>query len=173
MTGTGSPYLVFLTGTTWSSKLWPEAYWRDLIAAARDAGHRVLLPWGNEQEQKRVTSLQSAGVEILPRLGLTELAGVIDHAAGAVAVDSGLGHLAAALGTPCVSIYGATDPARTGTRGAHQAHLAAVFNCAPCLDRRCRYTGPGVVTPACYGSVPPARVWATLQTLMDTTPRPA
>lgn len=166
MTRADSPALVFMTGTTWPSKLWPVPFWRRLAAQATASGYRVLLPWGTVAEQQRVADLAGDGVEVLPRLSLSELAGLVDQATGVVAVDSGLGHLAAALGTPCVSIYGATDPARTGTRGPRQAHLAAPFPCAPCLAAHCRYRGAAAVTPACYATVPPESVWSTLTTLM-------
>ena len=71
-------------------------------------------------------------------------------------------HLAAALGTPCVTLYGATDPGLIGTVGDAQLHLQADFPCAPCQERNCSYQGAAAVFPACYGSLTPARVWQTL-----------
>ena len=43
----------FLHGTTWATKHWPDAYWRALGEIASDAGYRILLPWGDEQEKRR------------------------------------------------------------------------------------------------------------------------
>ncbi len=163
-------YLVFLHGTTWPSKLWPENYWRELIQLANRDGRMVLLPSGNSAERARAERLAADNkrARVLPDLDLSGLAGVIAGAAGAVAVDTGLGHLAAALTVPCVSIYGATDPRLTGTRAAQQHHLVADFACAPCLSRRCGYSGAAAVTPACYATVPPARVWGTLRANLKT-----
>ncbi len=157
-------YLVFLHGTSWPSKCWPESYWRELIQLAAAEKLTVLLPAGNSSERERAGRLaaEQARARVLPPLELSDLARLLSGAAGAVAVDTGLGHLAAALATPCVSIYGASDPRLTGTRGKHQHLLSAEFGCAPCLQRRCGYTGPSAVTPACYGNVPPLRVWGTL-----------
>ncbi len=164
----GDRYLVFIHGTTWSSKLWPEPYWQELARQAGAAGYRVLLPWGNPTEHHRAQALAQAGahVQLLPPLQLVELAGVLRGAAGAVAVDSGLGHLAAALELPCVSLYGATDPRLTGTRGIAQRHLRVEFDCAPCLARRCRLTAVSDVQPACFTTVSPRQVWDTLATVL-------
>jgi len=166
----GTRYVLFFHGTTWLSKHWPESYWHELIRLASGAGLTVLLPSGNATEKARAARLGSdaANVKILPPLELPALAKLLAGAAGAVAVDTGLGHLAAAVGVPCVSIYGATDPGLTGTLGHHQFHLTAKFSCAPCLHRRCSYTKESPVTPACYTTVPPGRVWSTLQETLAT-----
>ena len=159
--------LMFMTGTTWPTKLWPDLFWQRLADSAMAAGYRVLLPWGNDAELARARKLEGERLELLPKLGLSELSSLIKQAQGVVAVDSGLSHLAAAMGTPCVTIYGATDPARTGTRGSYQAHVSGNFPCAPCLSRRCTYRGVTPVRPACYATVPPQSVWSTLTTLME------
>ena len=59
----------------------------------------------------------------LPKMSLTDLAGVIGEAQAAVAVDTGLGHLAAAMAVPAVSLYGPTSPLKVGAYGAGQKHL--------------------------------------------------
>ncbi len=160
-----NPYLVFLHGTTWDSKLWPESYWLELAELAGAQGYDVFVPWGNDVENERANRLcrSSKRATQLPALSLTELAGLLAHAAAAVAVDTGLGHLAAALATPCVSLYGATSPDRTGTLGDRQLHLRADFHCSPCMKRHCVATDPATVRPPCYTTVPPALVWSTLQ----------
>ncbi len=156
--------LVFLHGTTWPTKHWPDEYWVELAAMAAANGLQVKIPWGNATEQQRAEKIAAAhqGVEVLPRMQLGELAAVIAAASGVVGVDTGLVHLAAALGTPCVTLYGATDPGLIGTVGDAQLHLQADFPCAPCQARKCSYQGVARVFPACYGSLPPARVWQTL-----------
>jgi heptosyltransferase-1 len=157
-------YLVFLHGTTWASKLWPLDYWKALVVRAGEAGFEVRLPWGTDTERQRADVI-AAGADhctVLDSLALKDMAGQLAGAQGCVAVDSGLGHLAAALEIPAVSIYGSTDPARTGTRGRHQRHLAASFACAPCLARECGYAGKAPVRPACYETVPVDSVWEAL-----------
>lgn len=161
--------LLFLHGTTWPSKHWPEIYWRELTAMAAAAGHRILLPWGSEAERARAESMAAAGGDaatVLPRCGLGELAALIGASRAVVGVDTGLAHLAAALGTPSVTLYGATRADRTGTFGERQVHLAADFPCSPCLARECRYRGESAVQPACYATLGPERVWHELGALL-------
>lgn len=168
--GADANTLVFLHGTTWASKHWPERYWKTLAALVVAQGHRVVLPWGNETEYARAQRIGEgvAGVQVLPRHSLSELAGVIAQARGVIGVDTGLAHLAAAFAVPTVTLYGATHAALTGTYAAQQIHLSAQFACAPCLKRDCRYTGASQERPACYETLPPAQVWQAMQSLWQT-----
>ena len=158
------PSLLFFHGTTWASKHWPEPYWNALATRAVAEGYQVWLPWGSDLERSRAERIARSGdgIQVLPRSSLSELAGRLRQVHGVVAVDTGLGHLAAALGVPSVSIYGATNPNLTSTHGDNQLHLAAQFPCAPCLRRDCTYKAASAVTPACYETVSPERVWQTL-----------
>ncbi|MCK2096996.1 lipopolysaccharide heptosyltransferase I [Thauera aromatica] len=176
--GAGAPYLVFLHGTTWATKHWPELYWRRLAERACAAGWQVRLPWGNDTEHARAERLAEglAGARVLPRLTLAGVAAEIAGAHACIAVDTGLGHLAAALAVPTVSVYGPTNPGFTGAWGAGQRHLASDFACAPCLRKRCRYT-PGAADrarpdfareqPLCFTRLAPERVWVELAAVLD------
>jgi len=172
-------YVVFFHGTTWESKLWPEQYWRKLASIAGSNGYKVKLLWGNQEELARAHEIARAGphVEILDQLSLTGIAKLLTNCAGVVAVDTGLGHLAAALSVPVISIYGSSDPELTGTYGRKQIHLEPALECAPCMSKRCHYTGetltdeinssPFVVSPACYRGNPPEKVWQKLSELLS------
>jgi heptosyltransferase-1 len=100
-------YLVFLHGSTWPSKLWPDAHWRALIEIAGRAGRRVLLPWGDAVERARAERLAGghAHARVLAPLHLPELAATLAGAQGVIGVDSGPTHLATALGRrwPCTA----------------------------------------------------------------------
>jgi len=118
-------YSVFLHGTTWRSKEWPEQSWRELLESFSGEQQTIYLPWGNAEEKRRAKRLQTGldHVVVLPKMNLTQLGLLIQKAHGVVAVDTGLGHLSAALGRPTVSIYGPTDTALIGTIGENQQHL--------------------------------------------------
>jgi heptosyltransferase-1 len=155
------PYLIFIHGTTWLTKEWPESYWAQLAKLAVASGYEVLLPWGNLEEEKRAVRIKGelSEVKVLPKTSLSELANLLAHANGAVSVDTGLGHLAAALSVPTVSIYGPTDPKEVGTVGRNQQHLSVEFNCSPCWNQKCGYQFSSSVTPACFTTVTPSIVW--------------
>ncbi|MBB71042.1 MAG: lipopolysaccharide heptosyltransferase I [Legionellales bacterium] len=161
----GDNSLVFLHGTTWATKHWPESYWHELTKLATTADFNVLLPWGNDTERERARRIAAVSdkATVLPKMNLAEIAGVLANAKMAVAVDTGLGHLAAAMALPTISLYGPTDPVLTGTDGANQIHLAAQFSCAPCLQKSCTYKGPRDVEPACFMRLPPLAVWQRLR----------
>ncbi len=153
--------LLFLHGTTWASKHYPEVYWTQLAQLAVAEEFDVCLPWGNDIEKARAERIAVAsGAQVLAKLSLPEVAQQIASAAGVICVDSGLGHLACAFERPTISLYGATNPALTSTYGRTQHNLAAQFVCAPCLQRECRYHGASTAQPACYDSLPPAVVWS-------------
>jgi heptosyltransferase-1 len=158
-------YLVFLHGTTWATKLWPETYWTELAHYAAAAGYRIKIGGGNAVEVARANRIaqQVPAVDVHPYLSIGGMATLLAGATGAVAVDTGFGHLAAALDIPTVSLYGPTDPISIGTLGKSQTHLAASFPCAPCLGRTCTYPEKSAVTPACFTMLPPQKVWTVLQ----------
>jgi len=161
-------YLVFLHGTTWATKHWPDDYWVRLAAMATASGRQVRIPWGNRTEQQRAEKIAavSDAVEVMPRMALGELAALIAAAAAVVGVDTGLVHLAAALGTPCITLYGSTDPGLIGTLGESQRQLRAEFPCAPCQQRKCSYPDAAEVFPACYSTLDPDRVWSALEQML-------
>lgn len=162
-------YLVFLHGTAWRSKQWPEEYWSELARLAANAGLRVLLLAGNAEEADRAQRIAEtcSNSEVLSRMNLTQIAGILAGARGVVGVDTGLAHCAAALSVPAVTIYGATNPGLTGALGHAQRYACAEFSCSPCLRRQCNYRGKASVSPACYETVPPAHVWKLLTGLLD------
>ncbi|MCF7981232.1 MAG: lipopolysaccharide heptosyltransferase I [Pseudomonadales bacterium] len=120
-------YLVFLHGTTWPTKHWPEHYWQALAKSATQADFKVLIPWGNATEKKRAEQIStcSDNIEVLPRMGLSTLATILADAKAVVSVDTGLAHLCAALDTPNLTLYGPTQPQLVGTYGKNQQHLEA------------------------------------------------
>lgn len=157
-------YLLFVHGTTWQTKEWPENYWIELAKIAAENNFEVLLPWGSAKEEQRAKRIGAASdnVRILPRTSLTEVAEILLSANGVVSVDTGLGHLSAALNVPTVSLYGPTDPEEIGTQGLNQIHIAVNFKCSPCWSEKCGYRQHAEVAPACFSSIPPKIVWEQL-----------
>lgn len=136
-----APYVVFLHGTTWATKHWPEAYWRELAERLGRRKLQVRLPWGNPAEKARAERIAQGlnNCLVLPKLNLAGVARVLAAAKACVAVDTGLGHLAAALDVPTISLFGPTNPGLTGAYGRVQVHQASDFPCAPCLQKKCTY----------------------------------
>lgn len=115
--------MVFLHGSSHPRKLWPVARWLELGERTANLGFGIVLPWGSDEERERACTLAKAlpGAVVPERLDLAQLAGVFGAARAAVGVDTGLTHLAAALGIPVVGIFGPTDPGATGVLAGRQA----------------------------------------------------
>lgn len=161
-------YLVFLHGTAWTTKLWPESHWQGLVELAAAAGYWVVLPFGSRYDQARAERIAAATGKArpLPTKSLAAAGGLIAGAAGCVAVDTGLGHLAAALDVPTVTLYGPSSATRTGTLGRRTAQLATDMPCAPCRKKLCAVTGRPRLAAPCMAGLTEGRVWLQLAELM-------
>lgn len=156
-------YLVFVPIASYSSKLWPEESWNELIKQAEVLGHSILIPWGNEKERQRALRLSNnSHVVILPKLSLSEIAYLILHAKAVVSMDTGFSHIAAALSIPTITLYGPTDPALTGTVGENQVHLSSPCSC---LGKR---VCTQAKKPMCLSNIIPSKVFFELQKILDT-----
>lgn len=115
-------YAVFLHGTTWETKYWPEENWIALLKQLTERGVRVALPWGNEEEQQRalrVASHVNSELVWVPEtpLSLNVVTQILNFAKAVVSVDTGLSHVAAALNVPMTVLYRVTDPKLIGADG--------------------------------------------------------
>jgi heptosyltransferase-1 len=113
-------FVIFLHAASTPDKEWPVKQWISLGNEMNQRGLSVLLPWGDEREKGNAQSIADGLQQavVLPRLGLNDLASLIVKAEVLVGEDSGLSHMAAALGRPIVALYLVTDPALTGVMGS-------------------------------------------------------
>ncbi|MBQ0719905.1 MAG: lipopolysaccharide heptosyltransferase I [Gammaproteobacteria bacterium] len=172
-----APFLVFVQNASWPNKRWSDAHWCQLIERAGERGYEILLPWGSPTEKAQAEHIASAydHCRVLPRLGLGELAGVLVSSAGAVCVDTGLAHVAAALDVPTVTLYGATDPHLIGATGGWARHLRATdYACAPCYKQHCDtgdYRGDNAQCMKTIAAADVLRALEELQALYQAAPQ--
>jgi heptosyltransferase-1 len=112
-------YAVLLHATAKAAKEWPEENWIALGRAVAEKGIGVVLPWGTPSERARGERIAAAvpGARVPDKTPLDEVARLIAGAHFVVGVDTGLLHLAAALGVPLVAIFAGSVPALTGPVG--------------------------------------------------------
>lgn len=115
-----SRYAVLLHATSRAEKYWPEANWVALGHALQQRGFTAVLPWGSLKEYEYATRLAAAMPQavVAPRLSLKEAAVMLKKAALVIGVDTGLVHLATAVGTPTIGIYCGSDPSKNGLYAA-------------------------------------------------------
>ncbi len=110
------PYAVLLTATSRADKQWPDERWLKLAAALATRGLCCVLPSGTQAEREHAQRLsQGMSLALLaPPLSIADLAGLCAGARLVVGLDTGLTHLAAALGRPTVALFCGSDPLLTG-----------------------------------------------------------
>lgn len=123
-----------------AAKRWPPARYAELIGALPGVfGGQVVLLEGPDEagvadEIRRAARAARAGATTLCLRGpLGESAAVLERAALYVGSDSGLGHLAAAVGTRAVTLFAPADPDRVCPYGNRDLVVQAPTSCAPCF----------------------------------------
>ena len=127
--------IAFIHGSSRQDKTWPLQNWVELGQRLAANGYQVVLVHGNAQElaTSQAIAAQLASGIVLPLLSLGELTQQLATCQGAIGVDSGVSHIAAALGLPLVQIYNFDTAWRTGPTDS--AHQVSVFDQpAPTVD---------------------------------------
>ena len=137
-----APMLLFHYGTTWQTKFWTEARWIELgkNVTLLYPGCSILFSWGNEGEFLVVSRLAAAigpGAKVIERYSLKGLTALLKKADVVVGGDTGPVHLAAAVGTPTVSFYRASNGKRSGPRGSRHVIIQAPLDCTACFQTKC------------------------------------
>lgn len=116
-------YLVLLHATSAERKLWREPNWIEIGRHFMKQGIVSVLPWGSAVERARSDRLAAdiPGAIVSPALRLDDAAALLAGARAVIGVDTGLTHLAAALGAPTIGVYCATDPGVTGIHACPRA----------------------------------------------------
>ncbi|MCX7241832.1 MAG: lipopolysaccharide heptosyltransferase I [Burkholderiales bacterium] len=129
------PFVALVHGTSRADKQWPLASWVALGQRLNHSGFAVALAHGNAAEKatSEAIAAQLADAWVWPSMALDALTDTMAHCAGVVGVDSGLSHIAVALGLPHVQIYNFDTAWRTGPpQGVAQSLYQVSVTGAPC-----------------------------------------
>ena len=120
-------YIAFIHGSSRQDKTWPLQNWVALGQRLAANGYQVMLVHGSAAElaTSQAIAAQLASSIVLPWLSLGELTQQLATCQGAIGVDSGVSHIAVALGLPHVQIYNFDTAWRTGPLDC--AHQVSVF----------------------------------------------
>lgn len=155
-------YLCLMPGSTWASKSWPAAHFRQVVLRARSEGFAVVVLGSPEEAALCAEVAGDEAVDLAGRTSLKEAAAWLRGAVGAIGNDSGLSHLAAACGTPVLALYGATDPGGSAPWGRKVRILRREgVPCAPCFKPVCAVEGH-----PCLDGLGAEEVWSAFQELL-------
>ena len=164
--GAGSPAVALCVGAEYGpAKRWPARHFAALARRLAAEGLEAWLlgspgdaPIGAEIE----TLAPGVAVNLVGRTSLGDAIDLVAGAAGVVSNDSGLMHVAAALGRPLVALYGSSSPDFTPPLSPAATILSEYLPCSPCFERRCP-----LGHFKCLNDLAPDRVWAALEGRMN------
>ncbi len=139
--GERGPFAILNPGAAWPNKRWPPVYFAEVAIGLRARYQlRSIVTWGPRERQlaQDVVDAAQGAAAVSPQTSLGEFIGLARAAAVMVSGDTGPLHLAAAVGTPIVGLYGPTDPVRNGPWASRDVTLSAFDRCECAYQRRCR-----------------------------------
>jgi heptosyltransferase-1 len=162
--GPGEPFIAIAPSARWTTKRWPAEKFIKLAGRLQaEKGVKCVFLGSSEDSailagHGRDTSVADSA--LFGSTSLKGLAAILKKARLLVTNDSGPMHVAAAVGTPVVALFGPTDPARTGPYGRGHAVMTSGASCAPCFKRDCD-------TIKCLGDIGVDEVLRTVVKIME------
>jgi lipopolysaccharide heptosyltransferase I len=138
LVGNLGPFAVVFPGTNWPTKRWPIERFAALPQRLRDRFGLATVAAGSPDEVQLCSAVGGA-VNTAGKTNLRQLVALLERASLVIANDSGPMHIAAALGRPLVTLFGPTNPVRTGPYRRVDTVLRLDIPCSPCYSRRCSH----------------------------------
>lgn len=156
----GGAFAVVNPGAAWPNKRWPADRFGELATFLKEVrGLTPVVVWGPSEEllARAVVAASGGAAQLAPPTRLADLVEICRSASLVVSGDTGPLHIAAAVGTPIVSIFGPTDPARNGPWSPDDVAVSRYDSCGCRYDRRCHEAA------WCLDSIAVAEVSAAVQ----------
>jgi heptosyltransferase III len=136
-------YVVVHPGSRWLFKCWPAAATAAVVDRLAEAGWRIVITGAPDPAERELVgairaATQAPVVDLSGQVSLPELAALIAGARLFLGVDSAPMHIAAAMGTPTVALFGPSGEADWGPwQVPHRVVVAPGFPCRPCGNNGC------------------------------------
>lgn len=163
----GQPFIHLHPTSRWLFKCWPEAHMAALIDALHNAGHKVILTAAPDDAERAMlvriqAMLATQPVDLSGQLSLKQLAALTGRAKLFIGVDSAPMHIAAAMGTPTVALFGPSGDKEWGPWMVRHRIVTSNHTCRPCGHDGC---GGGKVSD-CLTQISVAQVLAAIEEVM-------
>ncbi|RKU22160.1 lipopolysaccharide heptosyltransferase II [Candidatus Poribacteria bacterium] len=127
-------------GTTWRTKRWDITNFVEVIHHIEHLvpNARIVLT-GSSAEQALTDDLPAAlpAINLIGSTSILQLGALLERCEVCLTCDSGPMHIAAAVGTPTIALFGPTDPVRHKPYGAEHTIVEKPVECRPCYKRTC------------------------------------
>jgi lipopolysaccharide heptosyltransferase II len=167
---TNRPLIVLCPGANYgSAKQWPVGHFISLRKMLSERGYRGIVTGAPGEIALCQQIVNGANREWINAAGAGDIlfsAELLRRSALAVCNDTGTMHLAAAVGTPQVALFGSTEPLWTGPAAANATVLRQKFECAPCFCKQCPIDDPA----PCLAAITPESVLEALENRLRLTP---
>ncbi len=158
---TPQPFAAFFLGSRWPSRFWFAEQTAQVARMLRTEHNLGVVLLGGPGEVAFARAIRQAGgpgiTDLSGQTSLRDLIGIFSRCQVAIGPDSGPMHIAAATGTPVVSLWGATSPIRSVPWGSEELVIAGPAACSPCYARRCR------IGRRCMQRIQPAQVLEVIE----------
>lgn len=138
--GDSDSYLVLAPGTSSGKEIkrWSDEGFAQVASSLRtQCGLRSVIV-GNTSGRRISEISENNIVDLTNKTSLSTLTAIVEEARLLIGVDSGVLHLAAAVGTPVVALFGPTNPDVTGPQGDGHQVIYANLPCQPCMSDKCK-----------------------------------
>ena len=140
----GTSWVAMNPSARWPTKRWPAASFAEVADRLQQEGFGAVVMIGGPEEQADVATVSAMmKTPVVNLAGATTvglLPALLSKASLLMTNDSGPMHIAAAVGTPVVALFGPTSAVRTGPYGVGHDVLTGKVPCSPCFSRTCQHT---------------------------------
>jgi len=159
----GTNWVAINVSARWPTKRWPAVFFAASADYIQEEGLGAVVFIGGPDERSDVAAvkalMKTSAVDLTGATTVGLLPALLHKAGLFLTNDSGPMHIAAAVGTPVVALFGPTSATRTGPYGAGHRVLTGQVPCSPCFNRSCR----NPVTLECLHKVSPEQVMAAVR----------
>lgn len=163
----GASWIAMNVSARWPTKRWPAESFAAVADRLHEEGAGPVVLFGGSDDRADAQAVKSLArsASIKDLTGMTQLGllpALLQSASALLTNDSGPMHVAAAVGTPVVALFGPTSPVRTGPYGKNHQVLTHRLPCSPCFSRHCT----NAVERECLTGIEPARVVEAVRNLL-------
>ena len=159
----GTSWAAMNVSARWPTKRWPAASFAEVADRLRQEGYGAVVMIGGPDERAEVTAvsgmMKTSAIDLAGATTVGLLPALLSKASLLITNDSGPMHVAAAVGTPVVALFGPTSAVRTGPYGVGHDVLTGNVPCSPCFSRTCHNALP----LECLNRVSPQQVLASVR----------